>query len=386
MGGVHVPAVVDDQQNVDRGLDRRRHTGIRLATGLEWQRIARAPDRASDRARAKRQRGIDRSARVHDIRLSPIRRVLSKVVLAAVVSSPAEVNAHGESKSVSEWTVAADAGGVRIAFAAHDLLAALPAIDIDGNRVLAPDELKKAEDAIATEVLRGTQIIADGASCKLDRFDVGGLGTPIEEVRVAAALVCPNRIRELRLEQRYLGALEPPHVAIAIVTSRDKTAHYTFTPTAPPFRFVVPEPPQGEVVALAFARGARAATSIALVVFLAALVVTPRTAHAGLLTAAFVATETITILFFPARPSSWAQLFVALAAGWLIFEALSRRHSLVRRLLLAGICAAVIGLDASASLARTAPVLERAAFALGAVAPAIAVGIVVRVALAFARR
>ncbi len=192
-----------------------------------------------------------------------MRRVLPSLV-ALVVARAAE--AHGPSMSHAGLEVEGSRARLTVTFAAHDLVAALRALDRDRDGTLRAAELGASGATLLAHVTEATALssVADAPRpCRSGRPEVTSAGDPVEEVQVALRLDCDGPLDALSLRLGYLPALEPPHATMLTVRRGEEVRQHVFGPAAPELRLTFIER-EGHAPPLALALLGLGAAAVAL--------------------------------------------------------------------------------------------------------------------------
>lgn len=173
-----------------------------------------------------------------------MRRALAWAALLLGVAPSA--SGHGTSKSYAELRVSGRVVEARVSFAAHDLAAATPGLDADGDGRVTAQELEDATAALGPHLSAQLAVVAGverpERPCAPEPAEVRGLGSPVEEVQAELRYRCPTRVGALTLIGRFLPELEPPHLSVATVVGPGVEATHVFSVDAPELtlRFEVP--------------------------------------------------------------------------------------------------------------------------------------------------
>ena len=164
-----------------------------------------------------------------------MRRALCLAGLLTLLAAPAA--GHGTSKSYAEVRVAGRGVQVRVSFAVHDLAAATPGLDADGDGRVMPAELEAAAEDLGRR-LAGELTVTAGAErpeapCPPGPAETRGLGSPVEEVQAELQYTCPTRVGAVRFAARFLPELEPPHLSVATFVGPGVDATHVFSVDAP---------------------------------------------------------------------------------------------------------------------------------------------------------
>jgi hypothetical protein len=263
----------------------------------------------------------------------------SAIVLSLFAAATAR--ADGTSKSYSDWRIKGSTAELRVSFAPHDFATAFPDLDVNRDLKIDAKELEPGKTRVGEMVVKETELFAareksdPKTPCQAGAPAVIPVGDPLQEVQVQVAFECASRIGALELRVHYLPTLEPPHVGVATITTPETTAQHVFTRVSPVFTLELRPASVGELLRDAMARGAtRSASGLVLVV--------------------------LAFLLFPLSEKRAAALFAV---------------------------SAIVGAIAAAVLeASGAPIPERIAYALGALAAPIVAFIVARAAALILRR
>lgn len=169
--------------------------------------------------------------------------------------SPASAGAHGTSKSFGAWVVRGDRAELSLSFAAHDVTAAIPGLDANGDQRLSGEELRTATATLTARIEAGTRL--DG--CRVDQAtEVSGRGEPIDELHFRLGLRCVGPLTHFRLQVGYLPELEPPHVSVAVVKAGAQELNHIFGPAAPVFEATLTPPTLAEELQVGLQNGLQA--------------------------------------------------------------------------------------------------------------------------------
>lgn len=348
--------------------------------------------------------------------------------------------AHGTSKSFGEWVISGASAELRLNFDAHDLVAGLAGLDADGDRTLSAEELAAGAERVGRHVVEGTTLAAAGGErrttsaaeggdarragveraplaaesgaldarragserppasggaggealltpCRPGAPLVRGVGVPPEEVQVRLGFTCPAPIARLRLEARYLPGLEPPHLSIATLIAGSETAQHVFTPDTPVLDLEVTPPSLGAELGEALRSGARAGLRVTAVLFALALAALGGGAGGALRLVAFGAAHGVAASVGAAPASSLASLTGG-ALAWVgveCFAGRSGRLGALRRVALALLGGAILGISAASALPPFASLARVAALGAVTLAP-VAIFLASRFGVAFLGR
>jgi hypothetical protein len=319
---------------------------------------------------------------------------LALLALAGVLAAAGRARADGTSKSYSDWRIHGSTAELRVSFAPHDFATFMPDLDLNHDLKIDTKELEPGRARVGEMVVKETELKTARAktdpleACRAGAPSVVPVGEPLQEVQVQLTFECSGPIGALELRAHYLPTLEPPHVGVATITAPEKTAQHVFTRAAPVFTLEMAPASLASELQDALARGAKAALSISLALFLVVLSI-PVPFKRGLgLFALFAGVEVLAVVLGKplAAPLAGVLPFVAvLSVAWAGAEAFVLRPNPARQLALTACFGLVHGLAAAAHASSSAPIPERIAFTLGAIAPTVlisGIGVVLAAVLA----
>lgn len=303
-----------------------------------------------------------------------------------VALTPSVAWAHGASKSYADWTVEGDQAALRLSLAAHDVIAARPEMDPNGDRRLDASELESERVAYGATVVEQTRVRAGrakaSATCTPGDAIVRGIGDPVEELQVTVVYTCPSAIGALELGAGYLPELEPPHATLATVTGGEVSAQHVFTAQDPRFGVTFELPPLAEELLNALLAGLKANFVPGPLLFCLGLILSRRGRRFGGILAAFLAAHSV-MVFFGGLRYPFLPLIVAAAIAWIGLETfLSAKEPEVgwHHIAMAVVFGALFGVMAHLKVPRE--MMPKLAYVAGATAPLLGTFLVGRIVLA----
>jgi len=152
-------------------------------------------------------------------------KVLGLAVALALASSLAPHGARAHTVDLSRSDVVLDDDGrasLRIVLASKDAARVAP-LDADGDGVVRPDEIVRAERELAAFVGRALSLSADGEACRVTTT-MRASADEVDGVALEGAYACAPDARELSLVATLSDELGPRHKHLATLQAGDRTA------------------------------------------------------------------------------------------------------------------------------------------------------------------